>query len=82
MTWKQLTERITETGSSRLSTLMVDIPGDLARDLPCVQQASYLEEGPLMWVLPLYLLVNQKSRDDNQIDTIIWNFSYHTPYQP
>ena len=41
MTWKQLAE----SGSSRLSTLMIDIPGDLVWDLPCVQQASYLEVG-------------------------------------
>ena len=46
---------IAESGSSRLSTLMIDIPGDLVWDLPCVQQASYLEGGPLMWLLPLYL---------------------------
>ena len=24
---------------------MIDIPGDLVLDLPCVQQASYLEDG-------------------------------------
>ena len=29
VTWKQLTERDAESGSSRLSTLMIDIPGDL-----------------------------------------------------
>ena len=29
-----------------------------------VQQASYLEGGPLMWMLPLYLHVNQKSDYD------------------
>ena len=46
---------IAESGSSRLSTLMIDIPGELVWDLPCVQQASYLEGGPLMWMLPLYL---------------------------
>ena len=34
-------------------------------DLPCVQQASYLEGGPLMWMLPLYLHVNQKSNYDD-----------------
>ena len=52
---------IAETGSSRPSTLMIDIPGDLVWDLPCMQQASYLEGGPLVWMLPLYLHVNQKS---------------------
>ena len=34
-------------------------------DLPCVQQASYLERGLLMWMFPLYLHVNQKSDDDD-----------------
>ena len=58
---------IAESGSSRPSTLMIDIPGDLVWDLPCVQQASYLEGGPLMWMLPLYLHVNQKS-DYNDYD--------------
>ena len=57
---------IAESGSSQLSTLMIDVPGDLVWDLPCVQQASYLERGPLMWMLPLYLHVNQKS------DYMIW----------
>ena len=46
---------------------MIDIPGDLVWDLPCVQQASYLEEGPLMWMLPLYLHVNQKSDYDDMM---------------
>ena len=62
-----------ESGSSRLSTLMTDIPGDLVWDLPCVQQASYLERGPLMWMLPLYLHVNQKS----DYDACIWYLERH-----
>ena len=37
-------------------------------DLPCVQQASYLEGGPLMWMLPLYLHVDKKSDDDDDDD--------------
>ena len=28
-------------------------------DLPCVLQASCLEGGPLLWIWPLYLHVNQ-----------------------
>ena len=44
---------ILESGSSRLMTLMIDIPGDLVWDLPCLQQASYLERGQLMWVAPV-----------------------------
>ena len=55
---------LAESGSSRLSALMIDIPGDLVWDLPCMQQASYLEGGPLVWMLPLYLHVNQKSKYD------------------
>ena len=30
-----------------------------------MQQASYLEGGPLMWMLPLYLHVDKKSNDDD-----------------
>ena len=56
---------IAESGSSQLSTLMIDVPGDLVWDLPCMQQASYLEGGPLMWMLPLFLHVNQKSDYDD-----------------
>ena len=37
---------IAESGSSQLSTLMIETPGDLVWDLPCVQQASCLEGGP------------------------------------
>ena len=55
---------IVESGSSRPSTLMIDVPGDLVWDLPCMQQASYLEGGPLMWMLPLYLHINKKSDYD------------------
>ena len=62
MTWKQLTER--DCREWKLSAIdpLIDIPGDLVQDLPCVQPVSYLEVGPLMWVLPLYLYVNQKIR--------------------
>ena len=62
---------IAESGSSRLSTLMIDVPGGLVWDLPCVQQASYLEGGPLMWMLPLYLHVNQKSDYDDYDDLLL-----------
>ena len=51
---------------------MIEICGDLVWDLPCVQQASYLEGVPLMWMLPLYLHVNQKSDYDDD-DMIIHN---------
>ena len=72
MTWKQL-RGIAESGNSRLSTLMIDVPGDLVWDLPCVQQASYLEGGPLMWMLPLYLHVNQKSDYDDMISQTLFD---------
>ena len=54
---------IAESGSSRLATLMTDIPWDLVWDL----QASYQEGGPLMWMLLLYRHVNQKSDYDMMI---------------
>ena len=59
---------------------MIGTPGDLVWDLPCVQQASYLEGGPLMWMLPLYLHVNQKSGDDDDDDdddVVFYNFTWH-----
>ena len=56
---------IAESGSSQLSTLMTQTPGDLVWDLPCVQKASCLEGGPLLWIRPLYLHINQKSDDDD-----------------
>ena len=68
MTWKQLTERDCrewKLSAIDLSTLMIETPGDLVCDLPCVQQASFLEGGPLLWIWPLYLHVNQKSDDDD-----------------
>ena len=55
---------IAETGSSRLLTLMIDIRGDLGWDLPCVQLASSLVVGPLMWMLQH---VNKKSDCDYDI---------------
>ena len=33
-----------------------------------MQQASYLEGGPLLWIWPLYLHVTQKSDDDDDDD--------------
>ena len=55
MTWKQLTER-----DYREWKLLAIDPHDLVWDLPCMQQASYLEGGQLMWMLPLYLHVYKK----------------------
>ena len=70
---------IAESGSSRLSTLMIDIPGDLVWDLPCVQQANYLEGGPLMWILPLYLHVNPKYDYDMIYEHYTGMFSWCSP---
>ena len=47
---------------------MIDIPGDFVWNLPSVHQASYLEGGPLIWMLPLYLHVNKKYDDDDDDD--------------
>ena len=64
MTWKQLTE----SGSSRLSTLMIDYTWRSgARSAMCA--ASQLPgRGPLMWMLPLYLHVNQSEKSDDDDD--------------
>ena len=61
VTWAQLTAR--DCREWKLSAIdphdrytwrsgVIDIPGDLVWDLPCMQQASYLEGGPIdvMWV--------------------------------
>ena len=52
---------------------MIETPGDLVWDLPYVQQASCLEGGSLLWIWPLYLHVNKKSDDDDElnVDTAI-----------
>ena len=35
--------------------------------LLCLQLASYLERGPLLWMMPLHLHVNQKSEYDEDM---------------
>ena len=55
---------------------MLETPGDLVLDLQCVQQASYLEGGPLLWILPLYLHVNQNTDDDDDDDDDILFVKY------
>ena len=56
------------SGSSPQLTLKKGAPGDQAWDLLCVQLASYLERGPLMWIMPLHLHINQKSDYDYDDD--------------
>ena len=43
-----------------------------------MQQASCLEGGPLLWIWPLYLHVNQKSDDDDDDEkkSCIHSFQY------
>ena len=53
------------SGSSPQLTLKKGAPGDQVWDLLCLQLASYLERGPLMWMMPLHLHVNQKSDYDD-----------------
>ena len=43
-----------------------------------MQQASYLEGGPLMWILPLYLHINKKSHYDYD-DADELSLAYSTP---
>ena len=68
---------IAESGSSGLFTLMIDIPGDLVWDLPCMQQASYLEGDPMM--LPPYLHKNKKSDDDDESRKYTHGKKFSTP---
>ena len=65
MTWKQLTER--DCREWKLSAINPNDRHTRRSDLLCVQQASYLEGGPLMWMLPLSLHVNKKSDYDFMI---------------
>ena len=65
MTWKQLTER--DCREWKLSAINPHDRYTWRSGVPWVQQASYLEGGPLMWMLPLYLHVNQNSNDDDDI---------------
>ena len=67
--------------SVRILTLMTETPEDLVRDLPCVQQASYLEGGPLMWILSLYLHVNKKSDDDDDVSTAVQSIKNNVCFQ-
>ena len=57
------------SGSLLQLTLKKGAPGDQVWDPLCVQLASYLEGGPLMWMMPLHLHVNQKS----DYDMIWWD---------
>ena len=66
---------IAESGISRLVILMLDTPGDLVWDMSCMQQASYLEGGPMMWMLPLYLHGNKKSgANDDETSYILCQY--------
>ena len=72
MTWKQLTER--DCREWKLSAIN---PHDRytwrsAVRSAMLQQASYLEGGPLVWILPLYLHVNQKSNYDMMTDYFVF----------
>ena len=52
------------SGSLQQLTFKKGAPGDQVWDLLCMQLASYLEGGPLMWMMPLHLNVKQKIRLD------------------
>ena len=60
------------SGSSRQLTLKKGAPWDQVWDLLCMQLASYLEMGPLMWMMPLHLQANQKS-DYDYDDLLTWH---------
>ena len=52
------------------------------RSLLCVQLASYLEGGPLMWMMPLDLHVNQKSDYDDMMRSTIRVSNSLDPIRP
>ena len=64
MTWKQPTEREWKLSAINPHDRQTWRSGVRS---PCVQQARPLERGPLMWMLPLYQHVNQKSDYDDMI---------------
>ena len=67
LTWKKLTERdcrewkFTTVDPQERSTWRSGVR------LLCMQLASYLERGPLMWMMSLHLHVNQKSDYDDDM---------------
>ena len=73
MTQKQLTER--DCRELKLSALD---PHD-RYTWRSGDQASYLEGGPPMWMLPLYLHVNKKYDDDDNDETYEFKIKLH-PY--
>ena len=60
MTWKQLID----CREWKLSAMDPHDRHTWRYDVRSVMRASQLEGGPLMWMLHLYLHVNQKSNDD------------------
>ena len=61
------------SGSLRQLTLKKGAPGDQVSDLLCMQLASYLERGPLMWMM--HLQVNQKSDYDMMMNYFVFSQS-------
>ena len=68
MTWKQLTER--DCREWKLSAINPHDKHTWRSGVRlAMRAASQLPgRGPLMWMLPLYLQVNQKSHDDDEQD--------------
>ena len=62
MTWKQLTEK--DCREWKLSAIDPHDRDNWRSGVRSAMQASCLEGGPLLWIWPLYLHVNQKSDDD------------------
>ena len=68
MTWKQLTER--DRREWKLSAIDPHDRDTWRSGVRSAMQASCLEGGPLLWIWPLYLHVNQKSDDDDDDDLL------------
>ena len=71
MTWKQLTER--DRREWKLSAIDPHDRDTCRSGVRSAMRAAsqYLEGGPLLWILPLYLHINQKSDDDDDDDQLM-----------
>ena len=59
------------SGSSLQLTLKKGAPGDQVQDLLCVQLASHLEEGALMWMMLIKNLIMMMIRQCHMINLFI-----------
>ena len=78
MTWKQLTER--DRREWKLSAVDPHDRDTWRSGVRSAMRAASicLEGGPLLWIWPLYLQVNQKSDDDDD-DKLLSRTNFQSP---